>query len=521
VERGVKVYDRGQWNGLPLHYYLSREKNIDIDMVKMLVEAYPQAMLTTADDDIQSTPIHVVVSNSNIKNKCEIITQLLDSEPSSIRYVDDQGRTLLARACGIRGVDSLFEVIQLLLNAWPEALMIGDESGCLPVHCICCNSGLGDSTSLDLLHLLIDDDATSLRIVDDYGFIPLHYAVFFNQSTDFCKELTGLYPQSVWAESSDGDLPIHFAAGGGRVDIVRHLLKVCPESVHVTNNKGYLPIHMIARFPRISEAITPEGYVEVLELLLEYDPNAASVAESEKLSLPLHLACAAYSKYLPVVKLLFDQYPKAIWAKDEDGNTPLDLVRWRQNKKDPSDTTVIDFLEDQLKYVTEDMILDGNESTTRSVFWSNLYKCTQDGSGSLPLHHSLQNNASLGVIKVLLYGNSDTLRVVNHQGLLPVHIACQYSSVTVVKFLAEEHENDTLSLNNNGPEKNSALHFACRGGNYKTINYLLDKQAAFVSVPNADKKLPIHLLCESGEGEDESVAHVETIYRMLLANPEL
>jgi len=522
VERGVKVHghEYAQWKGLPLHYYLSREKNIDIDTVKMLVEAYPQAMLTSSDDSMQSTPIHVVVSNSNIKNKCEIITSLLDSEPSSVRYIDAWGRTLLARICSMSGVDSLFEVIQIILNAWPEALMIGDERGCLPLHCLCSNSGL-EHSSLDLLNLLINDDTALLRIVDNRGFLPLHYAVF-NKSTDFCEELIALCPETVWSETSEGEMPIHIAANSGRVDTVRYLLEVCPESVHVTNNYGYLPIHKVAmtQSQAPSAEATPEQYTLLLELLLEFDPSAASVAETDNQSLPLHLACAAYSEYLPIVQLLFDQYPAAIWAKDEDGNTPLDLVRWRENKNDKSDTAVIDFLEEQLKYVTEDMILDGNESTTRSVFWSNLYKCTQDGSGSLPLHHSLRNNASLGVIKVLLYGNSGTLRVTNHQGFLPIHIACQYSSVKVVKFLVEEHENGNLSLNNNGPDMNSLLHYACRSGDCEKVNYLLDKQAAFVSTCNSDQKLPIHLLCESGV-DDESVAYVETIWRMLLANPEL
>lgn len=60
-----------QSNGLPLHYYLSREKNIDIDAVKMLAEAYPQAIVTHDDDEMQSTPIDLVISNSNIKNKGE------------------------------------------------------------------------------------------------------------------------------------------------------------------------------------------------------------------------------------------------------------------------------------------------------------------------------------------------------------------------------------------------------------------------------------------------------------------
>ena len=36
--------------GLPLHYYLARNSNIDIDIVKLLVEAYPQSLLVPGDN---------------------------------------------------------------------------------------------------------------------------------------------------------------------------------------------------------------------------------------------------------------------------------------------------------------------------------------------------------------------------------------------------------------------------------------------------------------------------------------
>ena len=110
-------------------------------------------------------------------------------------------------------------------------------------------------------------------------------------------------------------------------------------------------------------------------------------------------------------------------------------------------------------------------------------KYISNKSAARSLHRALYNNATLGVIKLLVDGSSDTLQVANSQGLLPIHIACEFSSI-------------------------------------KVVNYLLDKQIAVLSARNSDQKLPIHLLCESG-GEDESVAYVETIYRMLLANPEL
>ena len=36
--------------GLPIHYYLARESNADLDTVKLLVEAHPEALLDNDND---------------------------------------------------------------------------------------------------------------------------------------------------------------------------------------------------------------------------------------------------------------------------------------------------------------------------------------------------------------------------------------------------------------------------------------------------------------------------------------
>ena len=57
-----EIGDDGMW--LPLHYYLERESNVDIDTVKVLIEAYPEALM--ADFDL--APIHIAATNPHIDN---------------------------------------------------------------------------------------------------------------------------------------------------------------------------------------------------------------------------------------------------------------------------------------------------------------------------------------------------------------------------------------------------------------------------------------------------------------------
>jgi len=143
---------------------------------------------------------------------------------------------------------------------------------------------------------------------------------------------------------------------------------------------------------------------------------------------------------------------------------------------------------------------------------------TLDINGWLPLHHALCNNAPLGAIKLLVKGNPSALGRTDHQGMLPLHIACEFSTADSVQFLVELNDGclDHCDLNTNYP-----LHYACRGGKCDIVKYLLEAHASSVSERNGNNKLPIHLLCESGNDkvDHESAEYVETIWRLLLAYP--
>ena len=102
----------------------------------------------------------------------------------------------------------------------------------------------------------------------------------------------------------------------------------------------------------------------------------------------------------------------------------------------------------------------------------------------------------------------------------PLHIACEFSSVTVVQFMMEML--DERTWNHLDMNKDSILHYACRGGNLRVVKYLLDKKNAHVSEHNKENKLPIHLLFESYNNtvDRDSKEYIETVWLLLLAHPE-
>lgn len=112
------------------------------------------------------------------------------------------------------------------------------------------------------------------------------------------------------------------------------------------------------------------------------------------------------------------------------------------------------------------------------------------------------------------------LREPDPRGSYPLHIACQYETLNVVKFMAELYGSP---LDICDDELEYPLHFACRTGNCDVVKYLLERQTASVSARNEDNELPIELLCRPSEPkiDIDSPEYVETIWLLLLAHPDV
>jgi ankyrin repeat protein len=334
-----------------------------------------------------------------------------------------------------------------------------------------------------------------LREVVDDGYLPLHYAVAY-KSTTFCKELIDAYPESLRVESGDGSLPILVACSGNRddtADTIQYMLELDSELINVEDSAGLLPIHRASNLNEGTKSI---------KILLKFDPEAASKETNNDgyRWLPLHLACS-YDTNLSSIQVLYDAYPEAILISEEHGYTPLNIARLGSRNQ-----PTIDFLQTQLVYARQ-----AQDMTAMT---------TVDDDGRLSLHNALKDDAPLGSIKLLTRANPAALQVADQNGVYPVHIASEFSSVNVVKYLVEL-AGDTL--NNVDAKNNSPLHYACRGGKCDVVKYLLEANVPSVSDRNNNNKLAIHLLleCEEETLDRESMEYVETVRQLILANPEV
>ena len=405
--------------------------------------------------------------------------------------VSSQNQICFHQACSNENVN--LEIVQLLYNILPEALRLRDGIDRLPIHRLCCNKGLDDTNSLDILRFMLEIDPNLLMEVGDGGCLPLNLAVQC-KSTSFCKELIDACPESLRVASRFGKLPIHVACAYGKrddtADTIQYILDLDPELINAADNNRCLPIHWAA----------VGGRTKSIELLLKFDPDAASKETNDgHRRLPLHLACRFSTNLSSTIQALYDAYPEAILISDEDGDTPIDHA---------TSAIIIDFLETQLVYARQ-----AQDMTAMT---------TIDDDGCLPLLRALKDNVPLGSVKLLTRANPAALQVAADQnGAYPLHIACEFSSVKVVKYLVELAEVDML--NNIDAKNNSLLHYACRGGKCDVVKYLLEANVPSVSDRNNNNKLAIHLLFECGENtlDRESMEYVETVRQLLLANPEV
>lgn len=525
------IYGTSTEKGLPIHFYLSPTIDVvNIDIVKVLVKAYPQALLIS-DKFFSFTPLQVLLYNRNIDNLLEVVMFLLEAGPSSIRMVNKHQRTPLHVVCSCVNKKVNLAVVQYIYYQWPDACRMRDARGYLPADHLLLTETDYDykDDEVDILQFMISVDPTFLREDNIKGKIPIYKAVT-NKSTKFCKVLIDAYPESLRIESYRR-LPIHTACESERADAadtVQYMLEIDPDSIDIEQGGGWYPIHMAASY----------GRTKIVEMILQHDKNESKKKGGDECWLPLHIACAARTKtkgHLETVQILYDAYPEgasvientSYMGNGYDGHTPCGLVCKDLSYDEYKTSDIINFFDKQKEYagVANDHYVSeypGNRPTRFRKSEDVEAMTTLDENGWAPLHHALKDGASLGSIKLLAGGNPPLgIRTAAYNMAFPLHIACEFSSIKVVKYLVELDVSGGI-LKHQDAKKDSVLHYACRGGNLEVIQYLLKQCLSLISEKNVNSKLPIHMLCEAGKDkvECESTEYIETIWLMLLAKPD-
>jgi len=454
------VFDGECIEALPLHYYLRRKSNVDLDTVKILIGLHPAG---------ECFPIHLLMEDLEEVCDCnttywDIIQHMINANPSNLKCTSGSDQVLLHLACYSAHMTAT--IIQSLINGWPESTRQRDCEEYLPIHHLCQNQKLNETAKLEIVKILVDADPDSLNDrSNDSGLLPIHMAAKY-QSLAFAKILVDAHPCSLREKDRNGNLPCYLACESGSIDTIKYLFNADPQSIYSTNICGFNPLHFVIseRGKHLTTRDRPHE-TEVVRCLLEIDPKSASRQASLEVQpfmiyggyLSLHFACENRAN-IDIVKLLFNAYPQAI-NKNVRGASDLQWRNPPQIARVSGHMEAAIFLEQQLHEFAA--LVGGNRGT--------------------PIHDALQNNATLGVIKLLL-------------------------------------DRCTGGISALDANKNSPLHVACHLGRCDVVIHLMGLKMALVLEPNGGGKLPLELLLGASHKRD-GLEYTEAVWRLLVAYP--
>ena len=129
-------------------------------------------------------------------------------------------------------------LVQLLIDACPESINRANNDGWTPLHFLCNNKDIVDSTAVDILGLFLERYPAAARHAGEDGRLPIHIAAGQGaKSFEFCRMLIEAYPGSERMATSDVGLPFHVACGMNDVALAEYLYKLYPESIDVVAEK--------------------------------------------------------------------------------------------------------------------------------------------------------------------------------------------------------------------------------------------------------------------------------------------
>jgi hypothetical protein len=144
--------------------------------------------------------------------------------------------------------------LRLLAESYPEALLVRDDYGYLPVHLVARNVRMlpGDEDAprfaSRVFQYLVAQFPTAAQLVTPAGQRLIHLALaeWDWVSVADIRFLLRHSPDSIRARNLDKDLPLHVTVQAGRVEVVRFLVQQRPRFVRKRGGRGRLPAHVAA-----------------------------------------------------------------------------------------------------------------------------------------------------------------------------------------------------------------------------------------------------------------------------------
>jgi ankyrin repeat protein len=283
--------------------------------------------------------------------------------------------------------------------------------------------------------------------------------------------------------AENGSLPLHFAAQGGNLEMVKLLLPQTTEGVNVEGDEGSTPLFFAAE----------SGKANVVEYLLNNGADA-NIPDAGK-RVPLHVAAQAGD--LESVKLLLPKTTDGINVKENYDYTPLFFAA------ESGKANVVEYL---LNNGADANIPDAGKRVPLHVAAQTgdmesvkllLPKTTgginfKGNDNYTPLFFAAESSKA-NVVKYLLDNGADAN--IDCYGDLPLHVAVQAGDLESAKLLLPKTKG---GMNVKGDWDMTPLFFAAQKGKANIVEYLLNN-GADANIQDSYKDFPLHTAAEIGD----------------------
>lgn len=192
---------------LPLHICAANIHSIDSAVLGLVLEAYPEGIST--DNSFGLLPIHKAMLAPVLAStapRIDHIERLITLFPAGLWRGTKERQVPLHLS--LKAPRPIEQLVELLLEKYPEAAAIKDSHGHLPLHKLCAKRPCEDV--INVVSSLLEAHPPGAVEQDHTGRTPLHWAVSCRDkpNLEILGELLEVAPQAVLVLDNDGFKPI-------------------------------------------------------------------------------------------------------------------------------------------------------------------------------------------------------------------------------------------------------------------------------------------------------------------------
>ena len=464
-----------------------------------------------------NAPIHTAC----IKSRLESLKLLLNCESCDPNQLNSKGDTALHIVCRMRTGRELqfLEVLTSTPGINPTLLNLGGNA---PIHTACKHSRLESlkvllsckscdpnqrntkgntalhivcrirtGSELEFLEVLTSTPGINPTLANHAGIAPcdvisidgntlLHIACAKGNTA--IVELLVRNRANVLALNHEGNAPIHTACMNNRLEPLKVLLNCDCCDPNQQNSKGNTALHIVCRKRTGRE-------LQFLEVLTS-TPGINPTLVNHKGNAPIHTACM--NSRLESLKFLLRSDCCDPNQQDSKGNTALHIVcRMRTGS--------------ELQFLEVLISTPGINPTLVNHEFIRAFEVVDSGGNSL--FHIACAEGNISLVELLVKNGADVLKRDRH-GDAPIHTACQYSRLDILKILLGSRECDPNQQNGNG---DVPLHIVCRNSRGSKLPLL----KMLLSTPGVNPEIINHGGCTPIEVAGTNYFAIDAIEKFL------